>query len=184
MLIGLLLFPANAFACSPASVNIEYILDKPTFSQQSFRDGLWGETRANAIMNVGGRIITNYSDGKYCGSVDVNIEFGYQDISVELSDKLVPGSCAYNKTYEHEMRHVRVIDSAFEKFQQDSFQELKAFPKMYSSREEAERHINSVLLSMKNRIFAKINAYTQMQNMQIDNPINRKADFNACSDWP
>ena len=109
-----------------------------------------GLTHTNMKSSVafGSNGLTHRVSGKHCLRPIVNVKLAFEPMTVYVSRGQVEGTCEFNITMDHEMRHV----GAFAAFLADAAPEVERELRQrfgnqiyyFSSEAEAERHVQSV----------------------------------------
>lgn len=178
--------------CDKAVVNIKYIWDTPVYKFGKLKTvGIskeYGVKNAQLYQKVEKSLkyIFVPEKGKYCVSPVIDIEYGFKNNEVILSDDLIPGTCPYDVTKAHEEKHLQIAIDNMNKFKNFSFNELAIYPKYYSNLKDAENETNRVVKFMVMRIFNDLKADFYLKNMQLDSPQSYQAERSKCNEaeWP
>ena len=135
-----------------------------------------GLTEVNLVSRIaiGGKGVVKPFSGRYCTRPDVQITLAYKPMTVFIASEQKAGTCTFDLTMSHEMKHVR----AYERFIDELAAEVEAGLKAavtekvhyFPSAAEGERAFNALISGNINAAIRDGLAVVQQRQAAIDTP--------------
>jgi hypothetical protein len=122
---------------------------------------------------------------------EVTVQFGYKSLTVYVTNRYDPNTCAFKTTLSHENDHVNIHRNLYLKYQLILRQAMEnnptlpdeARPFLASSLEEGKAQIERKISAILDPIFQQFRQEVADDQGSLDTPDNYYTLHNQCSDW-
>ena len=173
--------PVSIRVEAPATQQVhDYTQPAGTLSARGIHAGagrhVEGLTEVNLIsrISIGGNGVVKPFSGRYCTRPNVQVTLAYKPMTVFIANEQKAGSCAFDLTMGHEMKHVR----SYERFIDELAAEVEAALKAaltekvhyFPSAAEGERTLNDLISGKVNAAIRDGLVVVQKRQAAIDTP--------------
>jgi len=201
----LLVLSVPALACGPSvppRITVALDIPEPTFSHRQTSEGIPGRsdflrrrtqelnsrlnglTKANLVTGHQMHVRERHPGGGCFGVTGLEVWIRIKDFSVYVASELAVGSCRYDVTLRHEMKHVAVFRQGAQRLQQRWQAELDkaglARPIPAASAEQAHRRLSSAVQTLMNDIRQQEWQRMTRENALLDTPSAYRAEYRQC----